>query len=351
MVEKIDLPVVIPNKLLISPGIWNKNEYSAEELEEAFARTDWDDKKKISLWLNHEDRNTSAFIGYIKNPQLASQGRVFGDLEIWDEKTAILLTQAMAKFGISAKIKGEERKDGKMQNFSFENFSIVTEPACSDAYINLSKKEESEYQKTTSKYLTEFELAKGEIQDEPKEMAEISGMEGERKKSGMSLSGIKISEDFKSLSNNIERRYEKMEERLQDEEDKKKKKDEEDKEKQKPEEKENSKELSERDMLKELSVKFDKLIELLSKKKLEDEEEVSDEPEAEESAEEESELKENKELQLVKKELAEIKEKLNAPKSKTIRNLSSNSIGDEAKYDENVFSDFLGNVTQPVKFV
>ena len=158
MVENISLPVVVPNKLLISAGTWNGNEYTAEEIGEGFTRTNWSDKDKISLWLNHDDKNTSAFVGYVKNPTLASEGRVFGDLEIWDEKTAILLTQAMAKFGISAKIKGEEDNKGKMQKFTFENFSVVTVPACSDAYINLAKEEEKE---SVSKYL----ISDGDIDD------------------------------------------------------------------------------------------------------------------------------------------------------------------------------------------
>jgi hypothetical protein len=326
-----ELPVIIPNKLLISPGIWNDNEYSAEELSEAFTKTDWNDKSKISLWLNHDDRNTAAFVGYVKNPTLASKGRVFGDLEIWDEKIATSLTKAMAKFGVSAKIKGEEDKKGKMHNFTFENFSIVTIPACSDAYINLSKKEEEE-EKTTSKYL--YEKEKQNYQSYPKkEIEEESSYTNER--------GLKD-----------------MEERLQEEDKDKKKKempeeDEEDKEK----EKENSQELSEKDMLKELSTKFDKLIEVLSKKELQEEEATSEEggesEEGEQSSEEPAPIEvseDNKELELVKKELALIKEKLNAPKSKTVRNLSSNSVGNEMKYNENTFCDFLTQVDRPVKF-
>ena len=190
MVENISLPVVVPNKLLISAGTWNGNKYTAEEIGEGFTRTNWSDKDKISLWLNHDDKNTSAFVGYIKNPTLASEGRVFGDLEIWDEKTAILLTQAMAKFGISAKIKGEEDKTGKMQKFTFENFSVVTVPACSDAYINLSKKESKE----TSHYL----ISDTEINDMLDEKVEEKREKIEKEK-------VEIAENDK-LNSNIDER-------------------------------------------------------------------------------------------------------------------------------------------------
>ena len=318
------LPVLIPDRLLISPGTWNDNEYSAKEISDAFARTAWDDKQKISLWLNHDDTNTSAFVGYIKNPKLASEGRVFGDLEIWDEKMATMLTQAMAKFGVSAKIKGEEDKKGKMHNFTFENFSVVTVPACSEAYINLAKEE----RKIVSKYL---------MSDELKELR------GENKK---------------SFSNIGERRLKDMEERLQDEE---KKEEVEEKSEEKPEESEKENNMVS-EKLNELNAKFDKLISLLSKK-LEEEtpaEEPAKEEVAEEKAEEKSEEKSeekaeevenDKELTEVKKELAEIKEKLNAPKSKTVRNLSSNTVGDAAKYSSEEFAKFLTGVDKPVKII
>lgn len=318
MVEKIELPVVIPQRLLISPGIWNDNEYSANEISEGFGRTNWSDKDKISLWLNHDDRNTSAFVGYVKNPTLASEGRVFGDLEIWDEKTAILLTQAMAKFGVSAKIKGEEDKKGKMRNFTFENFSVVTVPACSEAYINLSKKETEE--KLVSKYL----LSNAEID----EMLGTDEDEAEDKSlSNIDERGLKID----NMAEEVKKEEEVVEE--------------------KEEVTEEVTELSEKDMLKSLCEKFDKLVSLLSKKELSEDEEETEEVEekAEETEEVVVENKENKELIEVKKELAEIKEKLNAPKSKTVRNLSSNNVGD-ANYSIDEFCNLLKS-DKPMKFI
>jgi len=397
MVEQISLPVIIPEKLLISPGVWNDNTYTALELGDAFARTDWQNKEKISLWLNHDDSNTSAFVGYVKNPKLASQGRVFGDLEIWDEKTAVLLTQAMAKFGISAKIMGEENKSGKMQNFTFENFSIVTVPACSDAYINLSKKEDGK----NSKYLINkelAELARGEGKGQGNEPQGDGGtgycycskcgykMKHEKNmpcnemkcpKCGTVMTGVAPkemavkSDESKSPLDKIERRLENME-RLQEEkkEEKVEEKVEEKKEEEvtkEPEEKELSGKID------VLSEKFDKLISLLSKKfeekeleeepKEEKKEETPEEektidpegevllPKEEEATEAVEKEVENKELTAVKKELSEIKKKLSAPKSKTVRNLSSNNVGNGEEYDANVFCDFLHKVESPVRIL
>lgn len=310
------MPVLIPDRLLISPGTWNDNNYSAKEISDGFARTDWGDKEKISLWLNHDDRNTSAFVGYVRNPRLESEGRVFGDLELWDEQTSVILTEAMAKFGISAKIAGiENTKTGKMSDFRFENFSIVTKPACSEAYINLSKKEDN----TVSKYL----LYDEKEQDSP-----------------ILESGLKT---------NV-RRFKKMgEEELKEEEIV-----EEPKEEVKVE-----KENAQKELLENLNTKFDKLIELLSKKELAEEEPaeaVEEEAPVEEKPVEEAPVEEapveDKELAEVKKELAEIKATLNKPKSKTaVKVLSSSTVGNDLQFNENVFCDFLGAVDSPMKII
>ena len=62
-------------------------------------------------------------------------------------------------------------------------------------------------------------------------------------------------------------------------------------------------------------------------------------------------VEENKELAEVKKELAEVKAKLNAPKSKTIKNLSSNTVGNDMKYNSDIFCDFLESVNSPMKII
>ena len=423
------LPVIIPDRLLISPGVWNENEYTAKEISDAFGRTQWSDKQKISLWLNHDDKNTAAFVGYVRNPRLASEGRVFGDLEIWDEKLATLLTEAMAKFGISAKIKGEEDPEtGKMKNFSFENFSVVTVPACDEAYINLSKEEKSD--KLVSKYLMSDKLNKelentnisergyGEMEEE--ELKRVTGMEEERKRRGMSPAefyaaprdppsqsalpifdkahtqnamarfnqtqfkspaekasakrkiiaaankfGIKVSDDFRSLEDRAERGSENMEEELQEA---------------KNMTEDSSKELSAKintlsERFDSFSERFDKLISLLSKfeeKSLEEEEkpkedestidaegdkllpkeeDKNDQPAEEVVKETEDVASEDKELAKVKKELSDIKEKLDKPASKTVKNLSSNTIGNDVSFSTEGFAQFLSKVNKPVKII
>lgn len=139
--ELIKIPTIIKNKVLMAPGNWNGVSYSAEEIKKAFDNTDWSDKDITSVILDHSDKplKVSDWTGWVKNPRLDGDSLV-GDLELYDEPVLIKLIQAKAKFGISPRVKGME-DEGEFKNFTFENFSIVTNPAVKKAYINLSQKE------------------------------------------------------------------------------------------------------------------------------------------------------------------------------------------------------------------
>jgi hypothetical protein len=136
-----DTPTIIPNILLIEPGKWNDLNYTKEEIDKAFKNTDWSNKDNYSLILDHADNPNEAvrnWSGYVKNFKLKEDGKLYGDLEIWNPLVALYLTEAKAKFGISAKLNGQDSK-GKLKDFTFENFSVVTKPAVKTAYINLSQ--------------------------------------------------------------------------------------------------------------------------------------------------------------------------------------------------------------------
>lgn len=136
-----NIPFTFEDKILLSPGEWNENKYTSKEIEKAFENTDLTDKSNISLYLDHQDtkdQGVGNWIGYAKNLKM-DKGTLMGDLEIWNPSMVIYLKEAKAKFGVSATLKGtENEKDGKMEDFHFESFSVVTNPACKDAYINLS---------------------------------------------------------------------------------------------------------------------------------------------------------------------------------------------------------------------
>jgi len=134
-------PTIISDILLLEPGNWNSLNYTEEEIRKAFENTDWGNKDNYSLILDHADNPNEAvrnWSGYVKNLRVVDGGKLYGDLEVWNPLVAMYLTEAKAKFGISAKLKGTENK-GKLKDFTFENFSIVTKPAVRTAYINLSQ--------------------------------------------------------------------------------------------------------------------------------------------------------------------------------------------------------------------
>lgn len=139
--ESIKIPTVLNDKVIISPGNWNKKDYSKEEIKWAFDNTNWSDKNVISLIADHADEPLSIrdWLGYVINQRFdESTGCILGDLELYDEDTLIKLTKANAKFGVSARLRGT-LDSGVMKNFTFENFSVVANPACKEAYINLSE--------------------------------------------------------------------------------------------------------------------------------------------------------------------------------------------------------------------
>ena len=138
--NSIKLPYILKDKVLMAPGIWNDTYYDSEAIINGFKNTDWKDKDIRALFYDHEDRKAQDWIGYVENPRLIND-KVLGDLHIYNKEAAIQLGIAKMKCGISPKVKGNEDKDKKMSEMSFLNFSIVTNPACKTAYINLSQKD------------------------------------------------------------------------------------------------------------------------------------------------------------------------------------------------------------------
>lgn len=137
--QEMKLPVTLKDKILLSPGQWNGLDFTKEEIVNAFNLTDWSDKKNYELIYDHEDDKASKWLGNVVNIRVNDEGFLLGDLEIFDESLAQKLVYGKAKLGISARVQGVEDEEGRFVNFTFKNFSIVGEPACKTAYINLSK--------------------------------------------------------------------------------------------------------------------------------------------------------------------------------------------------------------------
>jgi len=153
--KDITIPTIIKDKVLLSPGKWNGYLFTAEDIIRGYQNTDWSDKKNFELIKDHS-KSVDAFVGYVRNIRVTPDGKLIGDLELWDEKIIRDLVVLKAKFGISARVLGYEEGE-RFRIQSFNNFSIVSDPACKEAYINLSNKKLKEIN-VVSNFVENYEL-------------------------------------------------------------------------------------------------------------------------------------------------------------------------------------------------
>lgn len=140
---QISVPYLLKDRVLLSPGVWNGLNFSKNQIELAFKNTDWTNKENFALIYDHDPR-ASNWLGNVINIHLSEDGAVVGDLELFDEDLINKLVLGKAKLGISARVLGSENDFGEFENFTFNNFSVVYDPACKNAYINLSKNKQLE---------------------------------------------------------------------------------------------------------------------------------------------------------------------------------------------------------------
>jgi len=134
---KSKIPYVEKNRVLMAPGVWNDCYYSKDEIIKAYEKTDWTERYNSNLILDHVDQKFSDWIGSVENRRLDKEtGYVYGDLKIYDPISAIKINAGKPKIGISPKVTGNfDEKEKKMSDFTFENFSIVINPAVKKAYM------------------------------------------------------------------------------------------------------------------------------------------------------------------------------------------------------------------------
>lgn len=134
--KDISLPYVIKDRILMSEGLWNSYYYSSNSIEDAYKNTDWTDRTNRNLFLDHKDLETSEWVGEVLNPHIDGNS-LKGDLAIYDPIIAIKMALGKPKVGVSPKVKGDVDRDSRyMKSFTFQNFSIVINPAVKNAYIN-----------------------------------------------------------------------------------------------------------------------------------------------------------------------------------------------------------------------
>lgn len=127
------------NWTLLSAGEANGNYYSREELSKGVKNTVWD-KNNLSIFMDHSPYETGTWVGRVENPHMEGND-LKGDLYFYD-LNLINKLEAKAEFGISPELVGKE-VDGNVTDITFQNFSVVFEPACKTTYLN-SKNNEKE---------------------------------------------------------------------------------------------------------------------------------------------------------------------------------------------------------------
>jgi hypothetical protein len=154
----LPIPYIIPDRKLMSEGVWNDYFYPGEVIQAAYDATNWSDKTVVALYLNHSDLDTGAWIGEVRNPRMKGKD-LYGDLAIYDLQMAIKLAFGKPRFGISPKVEGDA--DGKtMKNFNYQNFSLVVNPAVKTTYLNKDNKEYGGiYINQEDRIMTEKEVA------------------------------------------------------------------------------------------------------------------------------------------------------------------------------------------------
>lgn len=139
---KFQVPIILKNKILMSEGRWNRVFYNSETIEKAWKQTDWSDRSRRDLYLDHSDQfaeGVTEWVGEVDNIHM-SGGNLMGDLIIHDFLTAVKLQSGKPKVGVSPKVQGlKDNWKEEMVGFLFENFSIVLNPAVKNAYINNSE--------------------------------------------------------------------------------------------------------------------------------------------------------------------------------------------------------------------
>lgn len=268
--ENVKLPYVVKNHILMSPGVWNNYRYTKMAIKEGLENTEWSQKRRSLFW-EHNDESAKEWVGDVKNMRFKN-GNLVGDVYVIDRDLAVKLAYG-AKFGVSPKVAGIAGYNNEVKNATFENFSIVLNPAVKTTFLN------SEIKKVEEDTMTEKE--------EKNELKELKGMVSNLTEE---INAIKEEKAFEEkVSAEVEKRLAEMKE---DKEEEKKDEEKEDEEEKKENEEKDKKKYP---YPKEMKEEIDSLKKELEELKKGQESEEEDAEELKEDSEEGEELEEDEE--------------------------------------------------------
>ncbi len=140
-----DPALIIKNQLILGPGIWNGKKFTAEQIKKGISLTDWADIQRRAIVYGHRvdgDASPDEWLGYHSIPEYRESTKeypegMYADLYFYDENLARKIAYGGAKAGVSERLKYSDMFDG-VDIHGFINLSVVDNPACKLAYLNLS---------------------------------------------------------------------------------------------------------------------------------------------------------------------------------------------------------------------
>lgn len=150
-----DPALIIKNQLLLSPGKWKGQNITKESILNGMKNTNWDDGKSNSIIYGHRTNTISTYlgdpspdmwIGYHSTPKYldlsdgVSIEGMYADYNIWDMDLASKLAYGKVRAGVSEGMEYDYRT-GQIDRFV--NSSVINDPACKVAFLNLSDGEEN----------------------------------------------------------------------------------------------------------------------------------------------------------------------------------------------------------------
>jgi len=164
-----DLPkepaLKIERQLILSPGTWKNVPITAEAIKKGIENTDWTNPENLSIIYGHRDHNDYQYLGdpspeewlgNISVPEyltladgVAIEG-MYADFRFYDENLSRKIAYGGVRCGVSAGMEYDYRNHVIK---SFNRQSIVKNPACKKAFLNLSD-EDSIMDTMEPKFLT-----------------------------------------------------------------------------------------------------------------------------------------------------------------------------------------------------
>lgn len=178
-IVRADVPkepaLIIKNQLLLSPGKWKGQNITREAILNGLNNTPWDDGKSTSIIYGHRTNSSTTYfgdpspdmwVGYHTKPKYltlsdgVSVEGMYADYYIYDTELASKLAYGGVRAGVS---EGMEFDYHTGQINKFINSSVVNDPACKNAFLNLSEGEEFGMELTEPRFLnlSEIEIVKG----------------------------------------------------------------------------------------------------------------------------------------------------------------------------------------------